>query len=272
MAGVSASMPLDQRRRADALTAAAGLLADALSNKRQPDLEAIRTAAGQMSAQVDLSWLRPGASKPRQALAAMLDAALDNDLACRPAWDRIVRCRREGLLSTATVGRFINRLARRTAGQYPDFSYLLLMQIVPELEDPRRRRDIYTKAMRKTYADREDLQGRLLIALGDDYLSTGQKTQALQLFRAAAGRSVEMAEIVVAAAARAEGIYRQAGQLDQALAMYRELFDRTETVQAGDFFRAQTSHYQLGMRLAGLLDRTGRPREAEKLRKRLQNP
>jgi hypothetical protein len=51
--------------------------------------------------------------------------------------------------------------------------------------------------------------------------------------------------------------------------MYRRLFARTERLRIAENFRAQTSHYQLGSRLAELLTAAGRKDDAKRILSRL---
>ena len=47
--------------------------------------------------------------------------------------------------------------------------------------------------------------------------------------------------------------------------MYRELLGRTRPRKLADVFRAQTSNYQLGLRLVELLKAAGKDAEARKI-------
>ncbi|MFP4353664.1 MAG: tetratricopeptide repeat protein [Phycisphaerae bacterium] len=254
------------QRQAEALAAGARLLAGRADSAASAGLEPIRAAAGGND---DLSWLPETPQSPIVAIESLLAESLSAEAACRQAWDLAVDLQRQDRLDAQATARLIQVLSTRTAAEYPDFAYLVLRRLAGRIDDTQQRRNAYRRAIRQTFRARKDLQNRLTIALGDDYRRAGENVQALQLYRAAAGGSVEMADIVVAAASRACQIYQDQGQHAAAVRMVEKLYARTEPVEASDFFRAQTSHYQLGMMLAELLEATGRTQRAERLRQQL---
>ena len=81
--------------------------------------------------------------------------------------------------------------------------------------------------------------------------------------------TVQLAEIVVLAAGRAEQLYLEAGRRDLAIQLYAALFAKTEPQDVAEVFRAQTSHFQLGSRLAELLKADGKLAAAADIRRKL---
>jgi hypothetical protein len=57
----------------------------------------------------------------------------------------------------------------------------------------------------------------------------------------------------------------EAGRRDEAIAMYRRLFAKTRREKLAPIFQAQTSHYQLGSRLAALLEASGQGAAARQI-------
>ena len=176
--------------------------------------------------------------------------------------------RKDGRIPVDNLNRFFAVLIDRTGETYPDFSCLMVMRIVRTLPDPAHRRDVYDRAI-TVYGKRPDLKGRLLIALGDDFRDAGETGEALSAYREAAAGGVKLAEVVVQATRRAEALLMAADKREAAIRMYRELFSRTRKQKVSGIFRAPTSHFQLGSRLADLLAEAGKDREAKRIRARL---
>jgi tetratricopeptide (TPR) repeat protein len=195
----------------------------------------------------------------------LIALAIQRNLAHAPAWDLIVELRKKDRLHVDRLDRFFDVLLSKTASKYPDFMYLTVMRTVPTIADADRRERIYKRVMEvylpaaggQDGGKRPDLYGRVLIAVGDDYRGQGRKDAALQAYRQAATKCAQVAEIVVQAAQRAEDVYNEAKRPDLAIELYRQLFNSVKKDDGAGIFRNQTSHYQLGQRLAALLKAAG---------------
>lgn len=269
--GSAAALPLRRREEADAATT----LADLVDRRRgaEVNLAPLRRLARSYGVRLErapravprkVGWIAARRKIDLSLLEDLLAAAIARNVAHGPAWRLLVRLRKADRIPVADVNGFFATLIHKTADRYPDYSCLLVMQIAATIPDPAQRRKAYSRAM-TVYGRRPDLRGRLRIALGDDFQTEGRTDEALAAYRGAAGQNVHLAEVVVQAAGRAERLLVQAGRRDEAIGMYRELFAKTRREKLAPIFRAQTSHYQLGNRLAALLKASGEAAAARRV-------
>jgi len=275
--GTAARLPLRRREEADAATTLACLVDGRREGPGEPDLAVLRELAEAYTRRragkdhapgPQTQWIGRRRKIDRSLLEDLLATAVTRNLAYRPAWRLLVKLRKADRIGVEDLNRFFSILIEQTGERYPDFSCLMVMQIVPTIPDPAHRREVYDRAI-TVYGKRPDLKGRLLIALGDDLRERGLRDEALATYRRAATHGVRLAEVVVQAARRAEQLLVDADRRETAIRMYRELFSRTRKQDVSDVFRAQTSHFQLGSRLADLLAAGGEAREAKRIRARL---
>jgi len=165
-----------------------------------------------------------------------------------------------------SLDRFFNTLVTRTAKAYPDYSCRMVMRIVPTIPDADRREKVFRRAM-SVYGSRPDLSGRILMTLGDDYQRQEKRANALKAYESAALRCVDIAELVLDASGRAQGLLLEVRRQDLAIKMYKRLFSKAKKQRT--VFRTQTAHFQLGTRLAELLRDAGRESEARRIEARL---
>jgi hypothetical protein len=275
--GSAVSLPLRRREEADAATTLARLVDDRRDRTAEADLAPLhalaetyrhRCAARPGAPALKTAWVHPQRKIDLSLLEDLLSAAIARNLAHAPAWELLVKLRKADRLPVADLDRYCDTLIQQTHDRYPDYSCLLTMRIAPTIPDAADRRKVYARAM-AVFGRRPDLRGRLTIALADDYLAAGQQAEALATYRQAARQSVQLAELVVKAAGRAEEILLQTHRRDEAIAMYRELFAQTHPLKLSPYFRAQTSHYQLGSRLAALLTADGKDAAARRILARI---
>ncbi len=223
---------------------------------------------GAKPGELPAEWIDEKALLDRQAVEDLIALSIDRNLAYRPAWDLIVELRKADRLAVDRLDRFFDTLVSRTARAYPDFSYDAVMRIVPTIDDAEKREKVYERA-HGVYARRPDLRGGILLALGDDYEKRKKRDKALRVFRQAAFRSVRIADVVVPAARKAEDLYSLAGRLDLAVKMYKDLWDECRKPGSDARFARFTSWFQIGQRLAFVLDITDHKDDAAKVREML---
>jgi len=270
--GVATHLPLADREQADAATTLARLADGVRDGSRAADLTVVRELAkayrGRLSSAVGTRWIAARRRIDLSLVEDLLAGAIAKNLAHRPAWRLLLELRKAGRIPVEDLNRFFTVLIDQTGRDYPDFSCLLVMRMVRTLPDAAHRREVYQRAI-DVYGSRPDLKGRLLIALGDEHRDAGKGDEALAVYRQAATECVKLAEVVVPSARRAEALLAAGDQRAAAIRLYRGLFSRTEKQQVSGYFRAQTSHFQLGSRLADLLDEAGKGQEAERIRRKL---
>ena len=275
--GSSAQLPLGRREAADTATALARLVDGAGERLAAPSLDPLRTLAARHRERFagkggrrpqDVRWIVARRKMDLSLVEDLLSVAIRRNLAHRRTWDLLVELRKSDRLPVGHLGRFIKVLSGKTANRHPDYSCLLILRITPTIPDAAHRERIYRR-LAGVYSSRPDLRGRLLIALGDDLRDRGVADKALEAYQQAARDGVELSEVVVKAARRAETLLLADNRRDLAIRMYRELFGRTKPQKIAEIFRSETSHYQLGSRLAALLTADGKKAEAKRILSRL---
>ena len=272
--GAAALLPLDRREQSDAACALAKMVAEVAHENKSADVGELKRLAKLHNERfsnetpVDQAKLEPAAELNMAMVEDLLEIAIARNLAQREAWDFIVSLRRRDLLKVENLDRFFNVLITKTAKAYPDYSCEMVMKIVPTIDDGKNRMGVYKKAT-GIYVGRPDLQGRLLMATGDDYLNQNKRAAALKLYQMTATRHVKIAEVVVPAARKAETLLVEVGHRKKAISMYKKLFARTKKERS--IASEQTAYYRLGVRLAELLAAEGKDDEAEKIRKRIES-
>ncbi len=273
--GMAAQLPLARREEADAAVLLARLADQARDRADRVDLDVLRKLARLYDQRfagkddkppADTGWIKVERKLDLALVEDLLDAAIARNLVHPPAWRFIISMRKKNRLPVKDLGRFLDVLVTRTAKDYPDYSRVVVMEIVPTIPDPARRERLYRKAI-GVYGARADLRGRILIALGDDYRQQDRKPQALRAYEQAALGCVDVAEIVLDASARAENLLIDAGRRDLAVKMYRNLFGRARKRKSQ--FRQGTAHHEIGRRLAGLLRAAGDEKGARRIEMQL---
>ena len=275
LVGSAAQLPLSRREEADAAVALARMV-DRLRDKEPAyDLDVLRRWAvryerrnvdDKTKPRVPTDWIAQRRKIDLAMVEDLIAAAVDRNLAHKPAWELVVSMRKSGRLPVEHLGRFFDVLVTRTAKKFPDYSCSLVMRIVPTIPDAAKREKIFKRAL-GIYGRRPDLYGQILIAVGDDYFKQDRKAKALRAYEGAAMRCVDLAGVVLVASARAESLLRDARQQKMAINMYKKLFSKAKKRKSA--FSTQTAHYQLGKRLAGLLKDAGRNAEAKRVEDRL---
>jgi len=260
LAGFASQLPLQRREQAHAALVLAKLADKA--GDAAPDPAALMGFAERYNEQIAAKGGKPAAAtgwiapKPIEIAVVedLLAAAIARNLALKGAWEFIIDLRKRGRLPVEHLDRFFDTLVTKTARAYPDYSCVMVMRIVPTIPDAKKREGVFRRAL-GVYAARADLCGKILIALGDDFREQGKTDKALKEYERAALRCVDLAEVVLKASGRMEALLVDGGRRDMAIRMYTTLFRRAR--KRSGSFRYQTSHYQLGKRLAQLLRDAG---------------
>jgi tetratricopeptide (TPR) repeat protein len=260
--GAALALPADRRERSLAAVALARLVNAATAEGKTGDVSVLTAAAERAGIPAPgRAWIAAKRKPDASLVEDLLAEALKLNPVENSAWDLIAELRKADALTVARTGRFLDVAIRETARGYPDYSFLLVMRLVPTLPDGESREKSFRAAM-AVYPNRPDLAGRLLIAVGDELRAAGSPDKAAAAYEEAAGRNVALCEIVVKAAARAEEIYEETKRPDAAVKLYQRLFSAARRDPMAGIFRNQTSHYQLGRRLAELLEKSGQGQQA----------
>jgi hypothetical protein len=270
LGGAAALLPLPRREEADAATVLAALAAGAVHDATPVDSAALKEFAADYNERhgkekrAEIHWADSPGKIESKTVEDLLAAALERNLAHGPAWDMIVAMRKDDSLPVGHLDRYFEVLLDKTAKEFPDYSYVMIMQIAPTLTDLELRGKVYARAM-SVYGRRQDLCGRMLLAIGDTFKEADKKDKALAAYNQAASQCADVADIVMPASAKAEELMRAAGDRgrDAAINLYSRLFGMTHADDSA--FREETSHYMLGSKLADLLAEAGKDAEAKKV-------
>ncbi|MFB3894282.1 MAG: hypothetical protein ACE15C_19935 [Phycisphaerae bacterium] len=285
--GAAALLPLDRREETDAAVALAAMVANAVKPSLAPasnpatrpssvpegveDLRRLaqdhnrRLAEHKAAVEADLQSIKPIRKIDMALVEDLLTAAAKANLANKGVWELAIELRKAGALSTEATDRLFDLLITRTAREYPEYSCRLAMRIVPTY-DAARREGIYLKCI-AVYQRRPDLQGYLMVALADELGSQGKRDAALKAYQQViTGKTRSLTEVFLTAVTHADAFFLSEGRRDQAIQMYRQLFSEARKPAPTNYCFRQSMYYQLGERLAELLDDDGQKDAAKQVR------
>ena len=270
--GAASMLAPVRRQDADTATALAVLAADVANAARVAEMTDLKAMATLYKKQFERSPVDPESLKGEikidmRIVEEFLQMALEQNLAHRPAWDFIVELRNSrDMLKVGNLNKYFDVLTAKTAKAYPDYSCEIFLRIVPSIPDYVARMKIYQRAL-GVYGARRDLQGRILIACGDDCADRDKPALALKFYETAATKNVDLASIVTVASGKAEKLLVDADRAKLAALMYAKLFKAARKPRkVSSVFAEQNSYYILGQRLATLLETTGEAKRAQKIR------
>lgn len=266
--GMAAQLPLSRREGAYSALVAAKLAEKAAESEKIADAGILKKLAVLYNTKLRAPGDPKRADPNNIQVVREFDTALVQDLialsiaanlAYKPAWDYIIELRSREFLPAKDLDRFLSHLLQRTARLFPQYSYDIVMELIPTVREDSIRRAAFRKAG-QAFGHRPDLRGRLLMTLGDDFLATGDKAKALKAYELAATRCVNLAAVVVPAAKKAEKLLMESKRPELTIAMYRRLYDKAKKVKAAQ--PQSSARYKLGYRLAQLLAMSGNKKAA----------
>jgi len=270
--GSASLMPPTKREDADTAAALAVMASEVANAGELADLADLKALAALYkkrfgNSPVDIESLKAGIKIDMAVVEEFLGMALGFNFAHKPVWDFIIELRRDrDMLDVTHLGKYFDLLTSKTAKAYPDYSCEMVMRIVPCMPEHAGRLKIYQKAMR-VYAARRDLQGRIMIACGDDCAEAEKPASALKFYQAAALKNVDLVGIVTEASEKAEKLLVSAGHTKAAITMYGKLFKIAKRPRkTAGVFAGQNSYFILGDRLATMLETAGMTKDAAKIR------
>ncbi|MBT3199439.1 MAG: hypothetical protein HN350_05940 [Phycisphaerales bacterium] len=274
--GAAALLKPTRREDADTATSLAILAADLANAGKLGDTTDLKAMAALYKKRfakspVDPETLNATVKIDMVMVEDFLSMALACNIAHRPVWDFILELRvNRDMLEVSHLRKFFDVLTSKTAKAYPDYSCDMVLRIVPSMSKHAARMNVYKNALR-VYAARRDLQGRILLACGDDCAGNDKPALALKFYESAAMKNLDLAVVVTPASRKAEKLLVDAGKTKAAIAMYAKLFKATKKPRkVSENFTGQTTYNILGTRLADLLESIGDARNAQKTRAMLK--
>ena len=275
LVGSAALLPLRRREEAEAAATTAKLVADACVDGNAPaDVTALRQLAFDYekrlakqagAPKLEGKWIEAKRKIDRRLVEDLIHVAIKRNLAYRPAWELIIDLRKADRLPVASLDGFFNVLISKTARDFPELSCHMILQLVPTLPDEAKREKAYKRTL-AVYGQRPDLKGRILLAMGDESRTLGENNKAIKIYQTAAMQCIQVPDVAIPAAARAEELLLAENKQPAALRMYYTLFERTpKEVDAAAEIRKSTPHYKFGTRLAELLRQAGKTAAADRI-------
>jgi hypothetical protein len=274
LTGKSTFLPLEKREGATSAVLLARLVDQAAKDAADRDLTALRALSKDHPPKEEREAAARGLGTEPPPRTRKLDAAvvrelielsLRSNLVYRPAWETIIELRQAGRLPAADLDHFFGVLIEQTGRDFPEYSCDMVLRVIPTLENPKHRVRMFTSAA-GSYGRRPDLRGRVLTALGDEFVGLGNHVAAVQAYQQAAEAAIQVPQVVTAATSKAEDLLVQNGRLDMAIGMYQRLFQRApRTGRLSEAFTAQTTRQVLGLRLAALLRQAGKENDARRI-------
>ncbi len=275
LVGSAALLPLRRREEAEAAATTAKLVADACIDGNAPaDVTALtqlasdyekRLAKQPGAPKLESKWIEAKRKIDPPLVEDLIHVAIKRNLAYTPAWELIIDLRKADRLPVGSLDGFFNVLISKTAKAFPELSCHMILQLVPTLPDETKREKAYRRAL-AVYGRRPDLKGKILLAMGDESRTLGENNKAIKIYQAAALQCIQVPDVAVPAAARAEELLLAENKQSTALRMYYTLFGRTsKEADAAAEIRESTPHYKFGTRLAELLRRAGKTAAADRI-------
>ncbi len=271
----AAQLPLADREAADAAVLLAGLVDKAREKTEAVDLGILkqlakgydqRLAGDADRPKANTDWIVQRRKLDATLVVELLNVAVARNLADGTAWDLIAKLAKDGRLPPADVLKLLGVLVEKAASSCPDYTCSVLLRVAATLPEAAQREKLFREAT-DLYRRRADLVGKVLIAMGDDYATHDRKDLALRTYDRAAVTCIDVAEVVLPAATRAEGLLTNANRRDLVIKMYQRLFERARMPRVRP--RNGTIRYKLGSRLVQLLRDAGQRSAAERMQKRL---
>lgn len=271
----AAQLPLQRREEADAAIALAKLADQTATGGNKGDLSGLYDLAKRHDVRFlpprpireTVKWIYPHRTIDGDMVSDLVAHSLQRNLGHRPAWDFIVESLARKRMSLKDVPRFLDFLVSKTAARYPEYGFVIAMRVVPHIPDAQVRRKFLLR-INGVYGKRQDLRGKILMALGNDYLQEGNENKAALVFATAAEQCGDVGKIVLDASQKAEMLFLRHKRSDLAINMYRKLFKRTAAVSVGGF--RGTVSFRLGDRLRKLLLRAGKTGEAREVARKIK--
>ena len=280
LVGAAALLPLDRKEHADSATELAAMTSLWMKDPPPAAVDELKKLAAAHNERViakkpgatidaDPTQLRAVGKVDSSLLDSLINEAIEHNLAHRQVWNLVIHLRKEGRISNDSLAKFFDVLVDKTSKKFPDYSCQMVMQLVPTFDDAAQREKVYQKAF-AVYAKRPDLQGQIMITLGDDLAKSGKKAEAMKCYQwVMTSKTATLADVLLTAARRAESLLAGEKKDDQVLQMYSGLFAQAKRGNPDSPAFRQTAYYRLGQRLAALLDDARQTDAANKVREKL---
>jgi len=278
LAGEAATLSLERREDAYVAVSLSTLVEHAIQTSITPDTDILKKLAELYNASVkdvegkspiDLEQFKSEMDCDGEMMAKLLDIAIERNLAYPRAWTMLTVFAQAEWFEQERLGKFVDILIKRVAKVYPDYSCLMVQRIAATIEEIPTRIKLYKQAA-SAFKNRPDLQGLMMIGLGDGYLAEDKRGKALKAYQQTAFKCTKYASICLDAADKAEDILVDANRPSHAINMYKKLFSKTRKYKKDSAFKQTSAFYQIGLRLVNLYEDIGKSKEARRIRMQIE--
>ncbi len=247
---------LTERHNAVALTDAALRLANAMDTSADNAMAPIPFATPPSDA------LREPRKPSTDSVLALLQAALNQNKACRPAWFTVAELAQNNKLTTPQKALWSNVLLKMCGDKYPDFALSVLEPMIGTVADPVEQDKLWQAAATK-FTTRADLSAEILMNQAALWEKNGQKDKAGRLYLQVIDRFCNAGPFVIPALAKAEDLL--ADKKKVAL-LYQQSWSKIQKPEdmAGPFMQ-QSNWFRVGAMYAEKLQNAGETRAAEQV-------
>jgi hypothetical protein len=247
---------MEERHGAVALTDAALRLANAMDDPQNGALAPIAFATAPVDA------LRAERKATVEAVLGLLQAALNQNKAYRPAWFTVAELAQNNKLTTPQKALWSNVLLKMCGEKYPDFALTVLEPMIGTVNDPVEQDKLWQAAATK-FTTRADLSAEILMNEAALWEKQGQKEKAGRLYLQVIDRFCNAGPFVIPALAKAEDLL---GDKKKVAMLYQQSWAKIQKPEdmAGPFMQ-QSNWFRVGAMYAEKLQAIGETRAASQV-------
>ncbi|HUO09154.1 MAG TPA: hypothetical protein VM008_12680 [Phycisphaerae bacterium] len=246
---------LAERQAAVALTDAALRLANAGEEGGQPMVPAT-------FATPPADALKAPRKTNTETVLALLQAALNQNKAYRPAWFTVAELAQNNKLTLAQKALWSNVLLRMCGEKYPDFALTVLAPMIGTVSDPVEQDKLWRAAATK-FTTRADLSAEILMNEAAMWEKQGQTDKAGQIYLLVIDRYCNAGPFVIPALAKAEELLNDKKKV---VLLYQQSWAKIQKPEdmAGPFMQ-QSNWFRVGAIYAAKLQAAGEARMADQV-------
>lgn len=239
----------NERHAAVALTDAALRLANAMDASQK---EGALAPAAFATAPSDA--LKAPRRPTTEAVLGLLQAALNQNKAYRPAWFTVAELAQDNKLTTPEKALWSNVLLKMCGEKYPDFALTVLEPMIGTVADPVEQDKLWQAALTK-FTGRADLSAEILMNEAELWEKRGQKEKAGRLYLQVIDRFCNAGPFVIPALAKAEELLSDKKKVAM---LYQQSWAKIQKPEdmAGPFMR-QSNWFRVGAMYAEKLQGIG---------------
>lgn len=268
-----ANLSLEQREEIDALLASSTLVS-LRAGSGKPGLAGLKKFAASYNERlgkdhpVDVEKLSVSKEIDRKLALELLKRAISLSPSQPKAWNQLLKATRSEMLTAKELKEWVSILTKKVARDCPELTCDVALRLCKVMEAGRNRTQLYRSTL-ASLKRRKDLQGRVLLKMGDDLLASGNKKAAIKAFQDAATNCTELTSISVPAARSVEDILAvKKENVGKIYSFYRTLWKKSKKRKS--VYYHDSAYYVFGRKVAQLEADLGKEERAEKTKKKIE--